>query len=102
MPESSSLRLRALEGIPMDDPVVRDTVIATAHAIAERFGVSVQALTTDSNSITVTLAIDKLAAIGFMAELRRLTNAWYEKKFKEGPLWGVAHHDDDHPWEGFE
>ena len=43
-----------------------------------------------------------LAAIGFMAELRRLTNVWYEKKFRDGPLWGVAHHDDDHPWEGFE
>lgn len=74
----------------MDDPVVRDTVIATAHAIAERTGVTLAAVATDADSITVTLDINKLAAIGFLAELRRLTNAWYEKKFKEGPLWGHA------------
>lgn len=83
----------------MDDPVVRDTVVATAHAIAERTGVALRALATDADSITVTLEIDKLAAIGFMAELRRLTNAWYEKKFREGPLWGTApesNNDWDH------
>lgn len=95
---SATLRLRAHDGIPMDDPVVRDTVIATAHAIAERTGVVLTALSTDSNSITVTLAIDKLAAIGFMAELRRLTNAWYAKKFPdlqaEGPLWGTPPRED--------
>jgi hypothetical protein len=90
MSDEATLRLRALEGCPMDDPVVRDTVIATAHAIAERTGVVVRGVTTDADSITVTLEIDKLAALGFMAELRRLTNAWYEKKFREGPLWGTA------------
>lgn len=104
MPPSATLRLRALEGIPMDDPVVRDTVIATAHAIAERFGVNVLSLSTDSNSITVTLEIDTLAAIGFMAELRRLTNAWYERKFKDGPLWGTAEREEGEEgyFEGFE
>lgn len=82
----------------MDDPVVRDTVIATAHAIAERTGVVLQSLSTDSNSITVTLQIDKLSAIGFMAELRRLTNAWYEKKFREGPLWGTTPASGSEEW----
>jgi hypothetical protein len=81
----------------MDDPVVRDTVIATAHAIAERTGVILSSLSTDADSITVTLEIDKLSAIGFMAELRRLTNTWYEKKFREGPLWGTAKDDPDAP-----
>lgn len=93
----------------MDDPMVRDTVIATAHAIAERTGVALTGLSTQADSITVTLAIDKLAAIGFMAELRRLTNAWYAKKFPdaiaEGPLWGTPPQgggDDASAWDGFE
>lgn len=82
----------------MDDPVVRDTVIATAHAIAERTGVILESLSTDSNSITVTLQIDKLSAIGFMAELRRLTNAWYEKKFRDAPLWGTPGAAGEEDW----
>lgn len=87
--DQATLRLRALQGIPLADPVVRDTVIATAHAIAERTGVEVLGLSAEDDAITVTLGVDRLAALGFMAELRRLTNAWYERKFKDGPLWGV-------------
>jgi hypothetical protein len=86
----------------MDDPVVRDTVIATAHGIAERTGVTLSALSTDADSITVTLEIDKLAALGFMAELRRLTNAWYDKKFADGPLWGTPPREGKGFEHGFE
>ncbi len=89
--EPSTLRLRALEGIPLADPVVRDTVVATAHAIAERTGVALLAAVAEDDAITVTIAADRLAGLGFLAELRRLTNAWYEKKFRDGPLWGEAH-----------
>ena len=25
----------------------------------------------------------------FLAELRRITNKWYEDKYRDGPLWGT-------------
>lgn len=99
--EASRVRLRALEGIPLADPVVRDMVVATANAIAERTGINLAEITTEPDSITVTLTADKLAALGFLAELRRLTSAWYEKKFREGPLWGEPPRDAP-PWEAYE
>ncbi len=99
--EASRVRLRALEGLPLADPVVRDMVVATAHAIAERTGIALTDLTTEPDSVTATLAADKLAALGFLAELRRLTSAWYETKFREGPMWGEPPRDAP-PWEGFE
>ncbi len=99
--EASRVRLRALAGIPLADPVVRDMVVAAAHAIAERTGFALTEIDTEPDSITVTLAADKLAALGFLAELRRLTSAWYEKKFAEGPLWGEPPPGGP-PWEGFE
>lgn len=74
----------------MDDPVVRDTVIATAHAIAERTGIHLLSAESEGDAVIATLAADKLAALGFLAELRRLTEAWYARKFDAGPLWGRA------------
>jgi hypothetical protein len=35
------------------------------------------------------LRADEVAALGFAAELRRLTNAWYERRYRDGPLWGT-------------
>jgi len=84
---TSTVRLRALEGRPLDDPVVRDTVIATAHAIGERTGINIVSVDSEGDAVVTTLAADNLAALGFLAELRRLTEAWYAKKFGE-PLWG--------------
>lgn len=97
--DSSTVRLRALSGRPMDDPVVRDTVIATAHAIAERTGIPVLAVQPEPDAVVVTLVADKLAAMGFLVELRRLTETWYAKKFNAGPLWGRA--ADDHAEDEF-
>ena len=34
------------------------------------------------------LATGRIQAIGFAAELRRLTTAWYAHKFGVGELWG--------------
>ncbi|MBL0927678.1 MAG: hypothetical protein IBJ11_08500 [Phycisphaerales bacterium] len=98
----TTVTLRALEGAPLDDPVVRDIVVATAHAIAERNGVTIWALEAGPDSITVTLEANRLAAIGFAAELRRLTTNWYRAKFREDHLWGEprAHdHDDTTDWQ---
>lgn len=88
--ESCVVRLRALSGEPLADADVRQTVEAAAHAAAERAGVRLLSLETTPTALTVTLATDKLAGMGFMAELRRATNSWYEKKYRDGPLWGTA------------
>lgn len=93
--ETSTVRLRALAGRPLDDPVVRDTVIATAHAIAERTGVSLISIESEGDAVLATLAADKLAALGFLAELRRLTEAWYARKFGEPELWGRGPSSED-------
>lgn len=93
------MRLRALEGHPLDDAQVRETVLATARAIAERTGFALEQLDAAHDAVTVTMRADKLAALGFLAELRRVTNAWYESKYHRGPLW-VARHADGSGWPG--
>lgn len=95
MIEPSTVRLRALSGSPLADERVRALVVATANAIAERNGVELIALAAEPSSITVTLRIDRLAALGFLAELRRLTNAWYSAKHRAGPLWGELPPSED-------
>jgi len=88
MVEPSTVRLRALSGTPVTDARVRATVLSTAHAIAERTGVELLAVEASDDAVTATIAVDKLAAMGFLAELRRLTNAWYAGKHAGGSLWG--------------
>ena len=90
--------LRALEGAPLADEQIRSTVVATAHAIAERTGVELRDLETTESSITVSLATSRIGAIGFLAELRRLTTKWRHDRTGEPSLWGDALHvfsDDD-------
>ena len=62
---------------PLGDAKIRRTVEAAANAIAERTGIKLLELDTTDTSITATLATHKLAAIAFMAELRRTTNRWH-------------------------
>lgn len=93
--ESSTVTLRALEGAPLADRQTRDTVIATARAIAERTGVDILDLAAHDDHITVTLRCPKLAAIGLAAELRRLTNRWRQQK-QGRSLWGEPEGHD--PW----
>jgi len=97
------MRLRALEGAPLADELVARTVVATAHAIAERTGVTLLGVAHDDASLTVTLDTDRLAGLGFMAEVRRLTNAWYAGKTGADPnapsLWGDRPDEDEQsPW----
>jgi hypothetical protein len=84
----SEITLRALEGEPLKDGRIRDMVVATARAIAERQGVTVLDMRTDSDRITVTLNTGRIESIGFAAELRRLTTRWYTQKYGETTLWG--------------
>ena len=61
--------------------VVEDVV---ELSLAEREGVPLEALEMTPESITLTLGLGRLAAVGFLAELRRNTNAWYEGKYAQG------------------
>jgi len=90
----TSLRLRAITGYPLSNERVRETVIATANAIAERTGVSLGTVNADGDSVLIEIDADELAAVGFLVELRRLTNAWYEGKFGES-LWGDPPSEDE-------
>jgi hypothetical protein len=91
----SEITLRALEGEPLKDRKIRDMVIATARAIAERQGVTVMDMRTDADRITVKLNTGRIESIGFAAELRRLTTKWYTQKYGEATLWGDAESEED-------
>ncbi len=88
--EPSVVRLRALAGTPLADASVRGMVVATAHAIAERTGARIRAIDASNDAVTVAIEVDKLAAMGFLAELRRVTGAWYARKHPGRELWGAA------------
>jgi hypothetical protein len=88
MNEISTVTLRSLHGEPLEDESVRDMVIANALAIAERHGIDVVDIDTTATSITTTLRTGRIQAMGFAAELRRMTNNWYRHKFGETTLWG--------------
>lgn len=79
-PVVSIMRLRALRGEPLADAKVRAMVLSTAAAIAERTGVPLIGVQADDASVTVTVGADRLVGVGFMAELRRVTNAWWSGK----------------------
>ena len=93
--QASAITLRALAGRPLQDQRVRETVIATAKAIAERQGVELLEVSAEPTSITVTLGASRVVAMGFAAELRRLTTTWYTKKFGAASLWGEPPREPD-------
>ncbi len=84
----TTMRLTALQGTPLADARTRATVIAAAGAIAERTGIVLAGVQADDRSITVTLESDRLAGVGFLAELRRNTSAWYSARHPADSLWG--------------
>ncbi len=89
--ERSTVTLRALSGTPLRDAGVRRIVLATARAIAERHNVELVSLEATDQRVTATLGTHRLAAIGFIAELRRLTTAWYQSEHPGAFLWGETH-----------
>ena len=93
--EVNVVTLRALEGEPLADADLRSMIVATAHALAERHGVKVVEIETGHDHLTAHLCLSRLGAIGFAAELRRLTTAWYTKKYGERTLWGEPTRPDD-------
>lgn len=89
----STVTLRAVPGArvpaPLRDESVRGVVRATAQAIAERMGVPLVGVEASEDAIVATLDAPQVVAIGFAAELRRLTDAWHEERYGS-PLWGEA------------
>lgn len=85
---ATRITLSALEGTPLQHEMVQRMVLATAEALAERQGVKVLHIEANDASVTATLAADRIVAIGFAAELRRLTTNWYRHKFGVETLWG--------------
>ena len=94
----STITLRALEGEPLADNSIRQIIVSTAHAIAERQGVTVLNLETTPDSITVTLKTGRIQSLGFAAELRTLTTRWYTKKFNMDTLWGNPPPEIEEKW----
>lgn len=87
--DETTVTLRALDGRPLGDPAVHGIVVATAHAIAERQGIRVASIDSGDDHVTVTLGAGRIEALGFAAELRRLTGRWYAEKHG-GELWGAS------------
>jgi len=102
--ELTTVTLRALEGAPLADDRIRTMVEATARAIAERQGIDALDVRSEDDRISVTLRAPRVVAVGFAAELRRLTNRWYVEKYDAPTLWGDPprpEQDDEgnHPWD---
>lgn len=71
---------------PLANPRTRATVAAAARGLAERSGLQLLELTLTDDSITATLATERLTALAFMNDLRRHTNHWHTQSLGS-PLW---------------
>lgn len=73
-----------------DDPNllndIADTVLASARGIAERHGARLVGLDIRGGKLEATIVAGRLAAVGFMSEVRRVTNAW-AISHRGRPLW---------------
>lgn len=96
---ASVATLRARTPGTLDDPAVARTVEAAAHALAERTGLSLLDFRIEPGAVRATIAGSRIAALGFITELRRTTNAWHAAR-TPGPegnagLWFEAGPPDD-------
>lgn len=60
----------------LNAPATRDIIAATAHAIAEREGVSLLRVEVEAWGVNLEVAGPEVLVIGLAAELRRNTNLW--------------------------
>lgn len=77
--QAERVTLRAATPAALSDRRTRDTVTAAARGIAERTGVRLLDLEIGDASVTATIATHRLAAVAFLNELRRTTNAWHRR-----------------------
>ncbi len=84
----SEITLHALNGTPLADETVRQMVIATTHAIAERQGIKISRIRAEPDRVTIQVIGEEIIALGLVAELRQLTNNWYQHQYGTENLWG--------------
>lgn len=90
MPPDESVTLTARTGTPLDDQRVRETVVSTAHAIAERNDVTITTLETEGDRVRLAVKEGQVAALGLASELRRSTERWYRHRFDGRTLWSES------------
>ncbi|MFT5423845.1 MAG: D-glycero-D-manno-heptose 1,7-bisphosphate phosphatase [Phycisphaerales bacterium] len=71
---------------PLGDERTQGTVLAAARGLAERTGITMLEVETADTYLVATLAIGRIPAMGFAAELRKITNDWHKRRHGE-PLW---------------
>lgn len=88
------MRLNAASEGSLAHSAVHDMVVASAEGIAERTGVRLVSIEVDDGGVTALVEGDRLMAIGFAAELRRLTGSWYARKHPGQRLWHEPPHNE--------
>jgi hypothetical protein len=83
----STVILRAKRSSPLLDETVHRNVVAAANALAERTGVALIGIDAAGDRLVLDVEGPQLVAIGFAAELRRITNTWHRGRFDGAPLW---------------
>jgi len=78
--EVAAVDLRPLEDGALDDARTRETVLASARSIAEQHGVPLVELGVAGGALRLGVRADRLVSLGFAAEVRRATNAWYRAR----------------------
>ncbi|MBI1190433.1 MAG: HAD-IIIA family hydrolase [Tepidisphaera sp.] len=83
---STTMSMVAASPDGLSDPGVRATVVATAHGVAERAGVRLLKAAISPGMLEVTIEGGRLACLGLLTEVRRITNHWSGTR-GGGPLW---------------
>ncbi len=88
---ASRVTLRAVDPgfVPMRDARTREMVAVIARGISERTGIALHELDVDEERVEALIGTHRLAALAFMAELRRDTNRWHERQYGT-PLWDLS------------
>ncbi len=79
--------LHAAEPGSLADRATRLALDATARALAERTGVRLVSLEWTADQVTATVEGAEVIALGFAAEWRRTTSAWWRSRGESGSLW---------------
>lgn len=76
-PEIHAVRLTCASEADLEDPRLRDTIIAVANGIAERTGVDLVELEVTPHGLELAVRGASIVAVGLAAELRRTTDRWH-------------------------
>lgn len=82
----SSASLRAANESLLHVERTRESVLSSGWALAERAGVRLLRLAIDGERLDVEVDGPEIVALGFIAELRRITNRWHRAR-TGGALW---------------